>query len=935
MIGRQLGRYRVVSRIGAGGMGEVYLGEDTRLNRPVAIKVLAGDDEFGASDRKQLEREAAAMSRLNHPNIATVYDFNHVDDLDYLVMEYVEGETLADRLRHGELSEKEVRRWGGQIAEALAEAHALGVLHRDIKPQNIMITQQGQAKVLDFGLAKLSRSERSIASTMTATADGSVLGTIPYMAPESLAGKPATARSDIFALGAVLYEMATGRRAFRADTSPQLIDRILHEEPPAVTALNRQMSPGLERCIEKCLDKEPERRYQAVREVSVDLQRLGEVETTGSRPIGVAARPKRRWWRLAAPAIPLVAAAVWALIWFGSAEPALSFAARDWILLANFENQTGDTRYDAAIQTAFLTSLEQSTHANIYPRTRVTAVLRRMGRENDLPVDEELGREICVRANIRGLVTASIGRVGQQFALSAQLIDPATGERVRSYVEHANGEDEILETLESISKALRRDLGESLASIHRHNAPLLEITTPSLDALRLFAEGLEAWRRIKPDLAMELLGQALELDPDFAMAHAALGAHYYSHIYNDSENGEYHYRRALELVDRVTERERRLIETEFASHRDHLDEASRLYRTYLTLYPDDLSMHQGFAKLLMSNNFHKEAAAVYVEVLRIEPDDASANINFGVCQAELGNSEGALASYEKAFEIEPTWRDWGNLNHEYGFMQVQMGRREEARDTFDHAAEVGPGNHGPHRSLGLLALFEGKIGEARQHFARAIELAQGDDKRLSQSRNYVFASLTSLCEGDLEQRVGELRRSAQLLGELGPSPAWWVRTGIELARCGEIAAAEEALRSIEEQMDPENDAHQAGLLRLQAELAVINGDIAGAIRLLDAAGLKYESPETREGIAVAYAQRGSSEEAEAALRTFIEDPSPPLGWEPQVRWQEAHVLLAAMYIDREQVELAIPLLDFILECWSEADADFDLAIEARELRGRI
>jgi tetratricopeptide (TPR) repeat protein len=198
-----------------------------------------------------------------------------------------------------------------------------------------------------------------------------------------------------------------------------------------------------------------------------------------------------------------------------------------------------------------------------------------------------------------------------------------------------------------------------------------------------------------------------------------------------------------------------------------------------------------------------------------------------------------------------------------------------------------------------------------------------------------YSSLTSLCEGDLERRVGELRRSAQLLGELGPSPTWWVRTGIELARCGEIAAAEEALRSIEEQMDPENDAHQAGLLRLQAELAVINGDIAGAIRLLDAAGLKYESPETREGIAAAYVQSGSSEEAEAALRTFIEDPSPPLGWEPQVRWQEAHVLLAAMYIDREQVELAIPLLDFILECWSEADADFDLAIEARELRGRI
>ena len=935
MIGRLLGRYRVDSKIGAGGMGEVYLGEDTRLGRPVAIKVLAPRGTLDAGHRKRLKREATAMSRLNHPNIATVYDFNRVDDIDYLVMEYVQGETLADRIRSGGLQEKDIRRWGSQIADAMAEAHALGVLHRDIKPQNIMITPQHQAKVLDFGLAKLSIGEHDVASAITATVDGNVVGTMPYIAPECLSGSAADDRADIFALGAVLYEMATGHRAFKADTSPQLIDKILHEEPPAASALNRKISPALERCIEKCLDKDPERRYQSAREISVDLQRFDEFESSGSHAGREPAHRQLRWSRFAIPSIAVVAAAALAIIWFGSSEPALSFAARDWILLTDFENQTGDTRYDAAIQTAFLTSLEQSLHANVYPRSRVATVLRRMGREFDLPVDEELGREICLRADIRGLVTASMGQVGQQFVLSAQLIDPSTGERVRSYVEHADGEDEILKTLESISKHLRRDLGESLASIHSHNEPLLEVTTASLDALRFFAEGVSAWQRIDTRLATELLHQAIELDSDFAMAHAALGAQYYSHVYNDSEKGEYHYRRALELVDRVTDRERRIIETEFAAHRDHLDEASRLYRAYLTLYPDDLQMQQGLAKLLMNSNLYEEAIAVYEEVLRIEPDDAAANINFGACHAGLGHYEIAVTSYERAFEFEPSWQDWGNINHEYGFFQVRLGRRDKARAVFDHAAEANPDNHGPHRSLGLLALYEGKIAEARRQFDKTIELSQGDDMRLSRSRNYLFASFTSRWEGDPVRSVEELSHAAQLLAETGPQATWWFRIGTEQARCGNQASAEDALRMAEEQIDPENDTHQAGLLRLRGEVVLASGDFSRGIELLDASMLKHPLPATSESLACAYAQQGSSDNALTALRTFVTELPVPIGWEPQIRWQEAHVLLATIYIEREQPELAIPLLDSILESWSGADPDFTLAIQARELRARI
>ena len=423
--------------------------------------------------------------------------------------------------------------------------------------------------------------------------------------------------------------------------------------------------------------------------------------------------------------------------------------------------------------------------------------------------------------------------------------------------------------------------------------------------------------------------------PDFGMALAGVGANYYSQLYNDSEKGEYHYRRALELVDRVTDRERRIIETEFAAHRDHLDEASRLYRAFLTLYPDDLMMQLGYAKLLMGNRRYEDAAAAYGEVLRIEPDDASANINYGACQAGLGNYEIAVVSYERAFEFEPAWQDWGNINHEYGFFYVRLGRMDQARAIFDHASAANPANHGPHRSLGLLALFEGRIGEARRQFDTTIELSQGDDLRLSRSRNYLFASLTSRWEGDPQRHVEELSRAAQLLGELGPQPNWWFRIGIEQALCGELSQAKQTLRLAGEQIDPKNDAHQAGLLRLRGEVALAEGDFDGGIELLEASIREYPMPATSESLAFAYTRQGVSDDAVAALRAFVEEPPIPVGWEPQMRWQEAHVVLAAMYVEREQPELAIPLLDSILESWSGADPDFALAIEARELRERL
>jgi tetratricopeptide (TPR) repeat protein len=419
------------------------------------------------------------------------------------------------------------------------------------------------------------------------------------------------------------------------------------------------------------------------------------------------------------------------------------------------------------------------------------------------------------------------------------------------------------------------------------------------------------------------------------MAHAALGAHYYSFIYNDAEKGEYHYRRALELVDRVTDRERRIIETEFAAHRDHLDEARRLYRAYLTLYPDDLGMQQGLAKLLMGGEHYEEAIAAYTEVLRIEPNDPAANVDYGACQAGVGNFQIAAESYEKAFAIEPSWRTWGNINHEYGFYQVRLGRKDAARATFEDAMAVSPESHQPHRSLGLLLLYEGKLGAARGEFDQAIKLSDRQDLSLSCSRNYSFAALTSRWQGNTERRIEELARAAQYLEGQGPQPLWWVRVGIEQARCGEIASAERALAKVEEQSDPKNERHRADLLRLRGEILVATDDFAGGIELLEEAMRLRAGVAGWESIAFAQLQYGRREDAAVALRNFIDAPLSPIGFEPQLRWQEAHVRLAAIDLEKGERASAAALLDSVLGAWSDADGDFTLAIEAREMRQGI
>jgi DNA-binding winged helix-turn-helix (wHTH) protein/tetratricopeptide (TPR) repeat protein len=399
---------------------------------------------------------------------------------------------------------------------------------------------------------------------------------------------------------------------------------------------------------------------------------------------GDRASSTRRWLgRIALLITAMIVTVSGVVAWLTYSRPVYSFNSRDSVLIADFENQTGDPRFDQALKTAFTVSMEQSRHANVFPRSRLASVLALMGKPPDQRITLPVGREICQRENIRGLITSSITRTGEEYALSAELIDPQTGDTVRSYAERSYGEGHILDALDVIAADIRRDLGESLYQIHENTKPLPQVTTASLEALREYADGSALWHRGKYQDAVTLFRAAVQADPDFAMAHASLGNAYYSFIFNNSQKGDEGYQKALALTSRTTERERMNIQVNYADSQGHFDEADRLYRIYLARYPDDWTMLGNYARLLRTHGHAGEAIDQYKEMLRVAPDDARTNVELATAYRALGRYQESIAAYTRAFQIDPAYLNSGNVSREYGMTLIQNGETPKAEALFN------------------------------------------------------------------------------------------------------------------------------------------------------------------------------------------------------------------------------------------------------------
>ena len=923
-------------------MGVVYRARDERLERDVALKVLPPNSLADEAARRAFRKEALALARLNHPNIASVYEFDRQDGTDFIVMEYVAGSTLADLIAGAPsgLPEKQVLELGKQMAEGLAAAHAQGVIHRDLKPANLRITPEGRLKILDFGIAVMYRTGAAADETMTGTHVGTgLLGTLAYMAPEQLRGELPDARTDIFAAGVLLYEMCTGRRPFAGQQTTQVMEAILGPPPVSPRALNGKVSATLENIILKALDKEPERRFQSAKELRVDLERCANPTATYS-----LAQPKVSLWQRAiraarAHAITstlsgLLAGAVLVLGWwtFG-ARPVLSFAPRDFLLIADFDNQTGDAVFDRSLLAALSVSVEQSAHVNVAPPARIAESLKRMAKAPGDKIDENTARQICIREGIHALLVPSIARVGQRYALSARLVNPQDGASVWSDMETARTQDDVLPALGKLAAHVRRGLGESWLKMMKQDRSLPLVTTSSLPALKMYADGQDLWRKGQYNQGVEMWRSALRSDPDFAMAHAALGSALYSYVYNNPIEGRTHFEKALQISERTTDRERLLIRAQFAHSQNHFGEAQPLYQQYLRDFPDDAGMRNSFAHLLRTNDQCPEAIAEYKEVLRVNPRSAASLIDIATCDVHLAKLPEALSHYEQAFAIEPTWRSAGVLNHEYGMALMRSGQEDKARELFKSVLGD-PNMHGRGlRSLAYLDLYHGQYRAAKAKLEEALLQDKVQKGNLSIVREHCLLALVYEGMGEQAARLRELNEALQIYPSLNDrvNPGVWLVRGF--ARAGQTDTAAQVLETMKKQADL-NNAEQASLLGYaEAEVEAQRGARAHAVELLLVAERQHRSPWVLDGLSRAYEALGNAEEAIKWSKIFVD--SGALGFEPQQDWMEAQVRLVRLDLARGNRDEARATLQGFSTLWKDADPGLRLMAEAQRLQKQL
>lgn len=639
MIGQTFSHYRVLEKLGTGGMGIVYKAQDLRLERYVALKFLPDNLTNDAQALERFRREALAASALNHANICTVHDIGEQDGRPFLAMEFIDGETMRRHVNNKPLPVEEILTLGIQIADALDAAHAEGIIHRDIKPANIFVTKRGQAKVLDFGLAKLI-SKRDGDTEVSDSSHpglenpisivGVISGTPSYMSPEQIRGDDLDVRADVFSMGLLLYEMATGQKAFPGSTGGVIIEAILSKSPAPVRSLNPDIPVELEAIINKAIDKDKELRYQSAAELRSDLQVLKrgfESGHTQSSLLLATAGTKRGPWhkrkKWAAPAAAGVVIAVMGVGgWFYDTRRAHALNETDTVVLADFTNKTNDAVFDEALRQGLAVQLEQSPFLSLISDQRTRQTLQLMGKSPDAKLTPEVARELCERTASKAYLSGTISNIGSQYVLGINAVNCQTGDTLAQEQATADSKEHVLGALGDAANKLREKLGESLKTVHKLATPIEQATTPSLEALQAYSMGRNLMlTQGNYTAAVPQFQRAIQLDPNLAMAYASLGTTY--HNLGEKELAAENTRRAFELRAKVSEREKFYIE----SHYHHfvtgdLEKAKQVYELWAQTYPRDSGPINNLGVVYQTLGQYEKSFENFRAAQRLTPNDA-------------------------------------------------------------------------------------------------------------------------------------------------------------------------------------------------------------------------------------------------------------------------------------------------------------------------
>ncbi|HEY7058760.1 MAG TPA: protein kinase, partial [Vicinamibacterales bacterium] len=718
----------MLSELGSGGMGVVYRAEDLLLGREVALKFLPSELLADHDALERFRREARLASSLNHPGICTVHDVDEDHGPPFIVMELVEGAALTTFVRQGPLPARRVAEIGVEILDALGAAHQRGIIHRDVKPANIFVTPSGRVKVLDFGLAKtapLGASADPAVSDTGATVSGFddalttpglQVGTLAYMSPEQARGEPLDVRTDLFSCGAVLYEIATGQRAFKGETVALVCDSVLNRQPGSARGLNPDVPPELEAIILRSLAKRPEDRYQSADEMASDLKWL--LAPTDTAPLPMAdflARPRPPRWRMAA-----IAALVLAVIAGTAAVMRVRAAApltdRDSIVVASFTNTTGEPVFDETLGQALNVLLSQSPFLAVVPERQIRDTLRLMDRSESTKLTGAVAREVCIRGNVKAMLQPTIVRIGSLYIVTLEAFECGTGRSIAAADAKAERKEDVLKALGTVTSVVRTKLGET--PLQQFDVPIEQATTPSLDALQAYTLGRAERAKGKEIESIPFFRRALELDPDFAAAHMMLSTVY--GVLGELGQSEEQAREAYARRDRVSERERFLITYQYHDRvSGDQTESLRTLDLWKSTYPRDFVPANARALIFNHLGLYERAVDEAKEALARQPDHPFPLSNIAYAYRGLNNLAEARRWAQRAIDLKVETSPTRRLLYQ---IELQEGHRDAAEAHLRWARDR-PREFDLVSAQAQWLSWQGRMREARAVYAQVTELA--------------------------------------------------------------------------------------------------------------------------------------------------------------------------------------------------------------------